>query len=160
MKLKRIAALLLCAVLLFSFGGCKKEQPKYSAAELCNMISRDLFTTQSITVIEDRQLTSYFPFSAELLKEWRVAVSDENEKYFVAAVFVPKDNDSEKIILDSVNKFISQTAARLKNLSDAEYNKISSRLVYKLDNAVILVVTDDYPTAKKYLDDLGAKEYK
>ncbi len=160
MKFKRIATLLLCAVLLFGFGGCKKEQPKYSAAELCNMISRDLFTTQAVTVIADEQLTAYFPFSEDLLKEWRVAVSDEHEKHFVSAVFVPKDNDSEKIIMDSINKFISQTAARLKNLSDTEYNKISSRLVYKLGDAVILVVTDDYPTAEKYLKDLGAKEYK
>lgn len=160
MKIKRIAALLLCAVLLFSFSGCKKEQPKYSAAELCNMISRDLFTTQKLTVIENEQLTTYFPFSEELLKEWRVAVSDKNEKHFVSAVFVAKDSDSEKVIMDSINSFISQTAARLKNLNDSEYNKISSRLVYKLDDAVILVVTDDYPAAEKYLKDLGAKEYK
>ncbi len=160
MKIKRIAALLLCALLLFSFSACKKEQPKYSAAELCNMISRDLFTTQNLTVIENEQLTAYFPFSEELLKEWRVAVSDKNEKHFVSAVFVPKDSDSEKTVMDSINKFVSQTAARLKNLSDAEYNKISSRLVYKLGDAVILVVTDDYPAAEKYLKDLGAKEYK
>jgi hypothetical protein len=160
MKLKKIAVLLLCILMLFSFSGCKNEQPKYSAAELCNMISRDLFTTQNVTVIENEQLTSYFPFSEELLKEWRVAVCDENEKHFVSAVFVPKDDDSEKIIMDSINKFVSQAAARLKNLNETEYAKLSSRLVYKLGDAVILVVTDDYPAAEKYLKDLGAKEYK
>lgn len=160
MKFKKFIAILLCVLLLFCLIGCKKEQPKYSAAELCNMISRDLFTTQNLTVIEKEQLTVYFPFSEEQLKEWRVAVCDENEKHFVSAVFVPKDNDSEKIIMDSINKFVSQAAARLKNLNETEYTKLSSRLVYKLGDAVILVVTDDYPAAEKYLKDLGAKEYK
>lgn len=160
MKFKKFISVILCVLLAVSFAGCKKDEPKYSAAELCNMITRDLFTSQNVTVIEQEQLNSYFSFETTLLNEWRIAVCDENEKTFVAAVFVPKDGDSEKVVLDSINNFVSQSAARLKNLNDTEYTKISSRLVYKLGDAVILVVCDDYPSAEKYLTALGAKKYK
>ncbi len=160
MKIKKLICIALCLLMVFCVAACKDKEPTYSATELCNMISRDLFTKQNVTIIENQQLSIYFPFSEDLLNDWRVAISDENDKTFVAAVFEPKDSDSEKVVLDSINKFISQSAARLKNLNDTEYTKISSRLVYKLGKNVILVVTDDYPAAEKYLKDLGAKEYK
>ncbi len=160
MKVKKLICILLVLLLLFSLSSCKKTTKDYSATELCNMISRDLFKDQKVTVINEEQLLTYFSFSKAILNDWRVAISDNDDKVFVAAVFEPNNKFSEKIVVNALNAFVSQTAARLKNLNDNEYTKISSRLVYKHGNNIILVVTDDYPTAEKYLKDLGAKEYK
>lgn len=159
MKIKRLISFLLCCLMLL-LCGCNGKTEEYSAVELCNMIARDLLSGSKLTVINEEQLQSYFSFSTELLVDWRVAVCDEDEKHVVAAVFTPKDKESENKIVEELNSFISSTAARLKSLNQTEYTKLSERLLYKLDSSLILVVSDDYSSAEKYLKDLGAKKYE
>ncbi len=160
-RLRRLLAAglaLLCALLLGGCGRGADASAELSCAALSARLQEEAGGQIVWTPLTGDQLSNYYGFSGEILRDFSVVVSDSDSLSDEIAVFDPKSPDDRLALLDGVNRHLTETAAGFRALNETEYKKLQNRLILELDGRIVLVVSDNVAQLYTVLKNLGAQE--
>lgn len=151
----KFISLAVC-ILLFTLmlSGCKSESAP-SPSELSKKIISDNNLTELNSLSGDK-LESYFGFKNSDIKRFSVMISNYSDKGDTVAVFEVTSNEKKSLVISGISKYASNLLSSMKSV-EAEYKKVSSRLIMELDHLVILIICSEPEPIEQQLLAMGAK---
>ena len=153
-KLWSLIAILLSFLLLLS-GCAKKEATK--PFELAEKI-KESAPFAELSPLSGDKLSSHFGFTDAHVRRYSVLISSSGESADTIAIFEILEQDTKPTVVTGISGYLTQMSSSFKNTIEAEYNKVSSRVLMELDDIIVLVICSDSQKVKDLLDQMGAKD--
>ncbi len=150
----KILLVLSLSVLLIFASGCS-EEVSISTTQLAEEIQTKTEFAPLSSLSGDK-LMSYFGFGDDNLHRFTVLIGSSGDTADTVAVFETKTSEQRTEVITGINNYTSKLAASLKTTMEAEFNKVDARLLFQLDNTIVLVICSDTKSVEEYLAQLGA----
>lgn len=157
MKLFKIAAAALCAILVFATAGCAGNSGSTSAktpapSEVTTKIMNDVKFPEMIEVSRDR-LSKYYDVDDSAVKDMAVFVCSSSASSAEVAVFEADKADNVNAIKTVVQTRIDDKKDVFENYgAPEEFDHIKNAVFETKGNYVILIVSPDNTKAKSAMD--------
>ncbi|MBE6729226.1 MAG: DUF4358 domain-containing protein [Ruminococcaceae bacterium] len=158
MKVKKLFCGILSALLLLTFLVSCKGEKKLTVTEISQELAEICLTDEEIYEVSKADIENRFNFDGNLLNEYSVKISNNEEKFVLVAVMQLKDKKDRQVVIDGVNASVKAASASFSVLGDAQLSKIQQRLLYEYNDILIVVVADKYDAVREYLEKIGAKQ--
>lgn len=153
--LKRCILCMVCVVLCAAVCiGCGENKGMLSAKEITDIIKSNNASDIVWTALTAEDISAYFGFSDEKVKELSVFINDDDEHFDIAAAVVFETSEDMLAVVEPLNKSLTAAEESFKNINAAEAEKIGQRLLFKNGNTLVVVVSNNHEKIAKAL-----KEY-
>lgn len=155
MKLFKIAAAALCAVLVLASAGCAGKSASAKTpvpSEVTTKIMNDVKFPEMVEVTKDR-LSKYYTIEDSAVKEMSVFVCSSSASSAEVAVFEAAKDSDVNAIKTAVQTRIDDKKDVFENYgAPEEFDHIKNCVFETKGNYVILIVSPDNKTAKKTME--------
>ena len=151
--LKRCILCTLCIVLcVVSCVSCAQTTEKLSVKELTDIIKSNNASGIVWTALTSEDISAYFGFSDEKVKELSVFINDDDEHFDIAAAVVFETSEDMLAVVEPLNKSLTAAEESFKNINVAEGQKIANKLLLKNGSTLVIVISSNYEKIKDELE--------
>lgn len=157
----RLAGLLASVILLLCFTACEH---KVTSTVTAAKIENDIIATikfPAMVSLNEEQLANHFSFPAESISDFRVMISETEDRSDEIAIFIISDKVSNADVMNVISTHITNRASSFKKISEIEYNKLQNAVIRRfnvVDGLLVAVIISDTPElAAKILEDMGGE---
>lgn len=151
-----LGVILLLAILLSAFTwNCiysKNSKEQSIQSKTTQEIVDDIINRMNyrdITQINSNRLIKHYNIDADVIDEFTMYVSSNNESAFEITCFKLKNIDDLPIINSVISEHMDNKAGGFKELNPTQYNLIKSYQTANIENYVFVIVSSDAEAAKK-----------
>ena len=154
--IKRILSLISLLILLLGISACTPAENYNDIHNLSlGVVAKTEFS--ELKELSGADLVSYFGFQDSTVKRFCVKVSANGQSADTVACFEVTSDEKQAIVITGISQYLNKLTSSFKTTMESEYRKVQQRLLFKLDNTIILVVCGDYTPVTEHLTTLGAK---
>lgn len=155
-SIKKIIVFVLSLVLSLVITGCDDKE-NYSSAEISKEISQ-IATFSEMKELSGNSLPTYFVFQDGSVKRFSVKVSATGQSADTLACFEVNDKEQRQAAISGISQYLTNLSTSFKSTMEMEYKKVEKRLLFEVENTIVLVICSDTAAVEEYLTKLGAKE--
>ena len=150
--LKRCILCMVCVVLCAAVCiGCGENKGMLSAKEITDIIKSNNASDIVWTALTAEDISAYFGFSDEKVKELSVFINDDDEHFDIAAAVVFETSEDMLAVVEPLNKSLTAAEESFKNINVAEGQKIANKLLLKNGSTLVIVISNNYEKIKDEL---------
>lgn len=156
MKVSKCLCALLVLLSVFCFmTGCYGEK-ELTAEQIGKELEELCLKGYETFEVSKADIENRFNFDGNLLGDYYIKMCQTEERYLMVAVLEPNQEKDRAEIIAGIKQNVKDASASFSILGTAELSNIQQRLLYEYEEKLILVIGDNYTSAKSYLEKIGA----
>lgn len=160
MKVSKYLCVVFVLLTVFCFMvGCNREKA-LTAEEIGTELEELCLKGYETFEVSKADIENRFNFDGNLLDDYYIKMCQTEERYLLVAVIEPKEEKNREEIIAGIKQNIKDASASFSILGTAELSNIQQRLLYEYEGKLILLIGDNYTSAKNYLEKIGATPVK
>lgn len=150
--MKKIALILMSALLMLGFSGCKGEEVNVSPSEITGKILESFPSDIMAEVTSDR-IQTYYDLDTGILDGMSVYIDGSGGFADELAVFKVKDKKDAEAVKESIGKRLEERKELFRDYNPDEFAKLENSTVIVKESYIFFVVSDDNSTSEQVFED-------
>lgn len=152
-----LSIFLICFVLIFTsmLTGCKDTNDLTPSTLTKNICAK--LELNELTSLSGSNLPAHFQIQDTDIKRFSVLIDSSSSSADTVAAFEVIDDKQQTAVVTGISSYITKLTTSFENTITSEYQKTQNRILVKIDNIILLVISANPESLEEYLSSLSAQ---